>query len=79
MLANRLWHYHFGNGIYNFLYKWGATTSKSSQKYAIAVGLFIGLLGVIMGFASLWGLTMSDWAKDNLNEVMAGAFSLFAH
>ncbi|HES57833.1 MAG TPA: hypothetical protein ENO21_00200 [Firmicutes bacterium] len=67
--------YHFGNGIYNFLYKWGATTSKTSQKYAIAVGLLIGLLGVIMGFSSLWGLTMSPWAREYLGEMARVALS----
>jgi len=71
--------YHFGNGIYNFLYKWGATTAKGSQRFAIGVGLFIGILGLIMGFASLWGLTMSDWAKDNLNNAANAVTQLLAN
>jgi succinate dehydrogenase / fumarate reductase cytochrome b subunit len=56
--------YHFGNGIYNFAYKWGATTSKSSQRWAIALGLLVGLAGVCMGLASLWGLRFSPWAGE---------------
>lgn len=56
--------FHFGNGIYNFTCKWGVTTSKASQKWAIVFGLAIGMLGVIMGFSSLWGLRFSQWAKD---------------
>jgi succinate dehydrogenase / fumarate reductase cytochrome b subunit len=54
--------YHFGNGIFNFLYKWGFTTSKLSQRWAIAAGLAIGLLGVILGLSSIWGLAWSDHA-----------------
>lgn len=61
--------YHFGNGIYNFAYKWGATTSKSSQRWAIAFGLFIGLIGAWMGLASVWGLRFSPWAKDVLASI----------
>jgi succinate dehydrogenase / fumarate reductase, cytochrome b subunit len=56
--------YHFGNGVFNFLYKWGVTTSKASQRFAIGLGLFVGLLGLIMGFASLWGLRFSQWAAE---------------
>lgn len=54
--------FHFGNGIYNFCYKWGVTTSKASQKWAIGVGLAVGLIGVILGFSSLWGLRFAPWA-----------------
>jgi len=55
--------YHFGNGIFNFLYKWGLTSSKLSQRWAIAGGLAIALIGVILGFSSLWGLAFSDHAQ----------------
>jgi succinate dehydrogenase / fumarate reductase, cytochrome b subunit len=66
--------YHFGNGVYNFAYKWGVTTSKSSQRWAIAMGLFIGFIGVWMGLASLWGLRFSPWAS----EMLAGITQWFA-
>lgn len=59
--------YHFGNGIYNFLYKWGATTHRLSQKWAIAGGLLIAVLGIVMGLTSLWGLTLSDHAQNLIN------------
>lgn len=55
--------YHFGNGIFNFLYKWGFTTSKLSQRWAIAGGLLIALVGIVLGMASIWGLTLSDHAS----------------
>jgi succinate dehydrogenase / fumarate reductase cytochrome b subunit len=54
--------WHFGFGIYNFAYRWGFTTSRASQRAALALGLGLGLLGLIMGYASLWGLSMSEWA-----------------
>ena len=54
--------FHLGNGVYNFCCKWGVTTSKSSQKWAIIFGMAIGMLGVIMGFSSLWGLRFAPWA-----------------
>lgn len=54
--------FHFGNGIYNFCYKWGATTSASSQRWAIIFGWAVGLIGVVLGFYSLWGLRFSPWA-----------------
>jgi succinate dehydrogenase / fumarate reductase, cytochrome b subunit len=63
--------YHFGNGIYNFAYKWGVTTSKSSQRFAIGLGLLAGLLGVWMGMVALWGLCFSPWA----HEAVAGGVS----
>ena len=56
--------FHFGNGIYNFTCKWGMTSSKNSQKWAMVFGLGVGMLGLIMGFSSLWGLRFSVWAKD---------------
>jgi succinate dehydrogenase / fumarate reductase cytochrome b subunit len=55
--------YHFGNGIYNFSYKWGLTTSKQSQRFAIALGLLVGAVGVWWGFASIWGLRFAPWAS----------------
>ncbi len=54
--------FHFGNGIYNFTCKWGVTSSKTSQKWAIIFGMAIAMLGVIMGFSSLWGLRFAPWA-----------------
>lgn len=66
--------YHFGNGIYNFTYKWGVTTSKSSQRFAIGLGLLVGALGVWMGLASVWGLRFSPWA----HEAIAGIARYFA-
>ena len=55
--------YHFGNGIYNFTYKWGITTNKRAQKWSIAFGLLIGFVGIWLGFASLYGLALSPWAE----------------
>jgi len=55
--------YHFGNGIYNFTCKWGFTTSRGSQRFAIAMGLLVGALGIWLGFASLWGLRFAPWAS----------------
>jgi succinate dehydrogenase / fumarate reductase, cytochrome b subunit len=66
--------YHFGNGIYNFAYKWGVTTSKSSQRWAIALGLLVGAVGTWMGLASLWGLRFSPWAS----ATVAGIAQCFA-
>lgn len=66
--------FHFGNGIYNFTYKWGVTTSKPSQRWAIAFGLLIGAIGVWMGLASIWGLHYSRWAL----EMIAGFSQWFA-
>jgi succinate dehydrogenase / fumarate reductase cytochrome b subunit len=64
--------YHFGNGIYNFTYKWGVTTSKTAQRWAIALGLLVALVGVVLGYSGLWGLRFSPWA----HELMARAASL---
>jgi succinate dehydrogenase / fumarate reductase, cytochrome b subunit len=55
--------YHFGNGIYNFTYKWGITTNKRAQKWSIAFGLLVGFVGIWLGFASLYGLALSPWAE----------------
>lgn len=55
--------WHFGFGIYNFMYRWGFATSRGSQKISLAVGLGLGMLGLIMGYASLWGLAFSPWSK----------------
>lgn len=54
--------YHFGNGVFNFMYKWGFSTSKLSQRWAIAAGLVIALVGVVLGLSSIWGLAWSDHA-----------------
>lgn len=50
--------YHFANGIFNFCYKWGITTNKVAQKWAIVFGLLVGAVGAFLGFASLVGLRM---------------------
>lgn len=52
--------YHFGNGIYNFTYKWGVTTNRRAQKWSIAFGLLVGFAGVWLGFASLYGLSLAQ-------------------
>ena len=59
--------YHFGNGIFNFLYKWGFTTSPHSMRIAVASGLIIGLIFAGFGFASIWGLRFSGGAGDYQN------------
>jgi succinate dehydrogenase / fumarate reductase cytochrome b subunit len=56
--------FHFGNGIYNFAYKWGFATSRPSQRAAIALGLGVALLCVGLGFTSLWGLRFSPHARE---------------
>jgi succinate dehydrogenase / fumarate reductase, cytochrome b subunit len=74
LLSNPLWAvvyvlfvliaaWHFGNGIFNFAFKYGLTTSASSQRWAMAIGLGIALIGLILGLASIWGLTLSEWAQ----------------
>jgi succinate dehydrogenase / fumarate reductase cytochrome b subunit len=55
--------WHFGNGIFNFAFKYGLTTSATSQRWALGIGLGIGLLCLAMGLVSLWGLTLSEWAQ----------------
>lgn len=54
--------WHFGNGIYNFACKWGFSTSRQSQRFALTLGLGIGAIGLVMGFASIWGLAFAPWA-----------------
>jgi succinate dehydrogenase / fumarate reductase, cytochrome b subunit len=63
--------YHFGNGIYNFTYKWGLTTNKRAQKWAIALGLLVGMVGVVLGFASLYGLSAGS------GGLLSGCCALF--
>jgi succinate dehydrogenase / fumarate reductase, cytochrome b subunit len=55
--------WHFGNGIYNVCFKFGVTTSTASQRWALGLGLAIGLVCFGLGMASLWGLTLSEWAR----------------
>ncbi|MCB1217995.1 hypothetical protein KDL44_11420 [bacterium] len=55
--------WHFGNGIYNFACKWGFATSRESQRFALTLGLGIGAIGVVLGFASIWGITLAPWAS----------------
>ena len=54
--------WHFGNGIYNFACKWGFATSRESQRFALTMGLGVGAVATIMGFASIWGLSFAPWA-----------------
>jgi succinate dehydrogenase / fumarate reductase cytochrome b subunit len=56
--------FHFGNGIYNFAYKWGITTSRPSQLGAIALGMGVALTCIVLGFTSLWGLRFSTWGEE---------------
>ncbi len=56
--------FHFGNGIYNFFYKWGVTTNTRAMHWTIGIGLAVALIGVVLGWSSLWGLTFSEWARD---------------
>ena len=55
--------WHFGNGIFNFAFKYGLTTSTASQRWTLAIGMAIGMIGLILGLVSIWGLTLSDWAQ----------------
>lgn len=55
--------WHFGNGIYNFAFKYGLTTSTSSMRWALGTGLAVGVICLALGLFSLWGLTLSDWAQ----------------
>jgi len=74
LLSNPLWAviyalfvfmaaWHFGNGIYNFAFKYGLTTSTASQRWTYAVGMGVALIGLILGLVAIWGLTLSDWAQ----------------
>ena len=54
--------YHFGNGVFNFTYKWGFTSSKLSMRWAIAAGLLVGLLGLFLGASSLCGFQFAEHA-----------------
>lgn len=56
--------FHFGNGLYNFAFKWGFSTSRASQKGAIALGLGVAFLCIYMGFSAIWGMAFSPWAQD---------------
>jgi succinate dehydrogenase / fumarate reductase cytochrome b subunit len=55
--------WHFGNGIWNFCFKYGLTTSKTSQRWAYGIGMGLALVGLILGLVSIWGLTLSGWAQ----------------
>ena len=70
--------WHFGNGLYNFFYKWGATTSKYSQRWTIAFGSLVAVIGIWMGFVSLWGLSFSPDARSWVGEMALGAAGLLA-
>ncbi len=49
--------FHAGNGIFNFVYKWGITVSERSQTWAMALGLLIGLVLFAAGMGALYGFT----------------------
>jgi succinate dehydrogenase hydrophobic anchor subunit len=53
--------YHFGNGIFNFACK-GVCHSRQPALRPWAWHAVAGL-GLWLGFASLWGLTFSPWAR----------------
>ena len=55
--------YHLANGIFNFTYKWGITTSKLSQRWAIGIGMLIAAVGLFLGLASMCGLNWSEHAQ----------------
>jgi succinate dehydrogenase / fumarate reductase cytochrome b subunit len=47
--------FHIGNGIFNFVYKWGVTVSARAQTWAMVLGILIGV-GFFMAFvAALFG------------------------
>jgi len=66
--------WHFGNGIFNFAFKYGLTTSTSSQRWTLGIGIAIGVVCLGLGLFSIWGLTLSDWAQSWLGS--AGASML---
>jgi len=47
--------FHLGNGIFNFLYKWGITVSERSQTFAMVLSWIIALAFMAMGFNALLG------------------------
>jgi len=47
--------FHLGNGLFNFVYKWGITVSERSQTWAMALGLLIGLGFFAVGLFALIG------------------------
>ena len=47
--------FHMGNGIFNFLYKWGITVSERSQTFAMILSWIIALAFMAMGFNALFG------------------------
>lgn len=65
--------FHFGNGIFNFAFKWGFTTSKMSQRGAQLLGAGVALTCVILGFTSLWGLRFTPWAEEGAARAHSAA------
>ncbi len=50
--------YHVGNGLFNFLYKWGITVSEKSQTFAMVVCLLIASVFAGMGIYALIGFVI---------------------
>jgi len=48
--------WHFGNGIYNFAFKYGLTTSSASQRWTYGIGMGIALIGLVLGLVAIWGI-----------------------
>jgi succinate dehydrogenase / fumarate reductase cytochrome b subunit len=59
--------FHFGNGLFNFAFKWGFATSRASQRGALALGIGTALLCIVLGFSSIWGLAFSPWAHNGFD------------
>jgi succinate dehydrogenase / fumarate reductase cytochrome b subunit len=59
--------WHFGNGIYNFAFKWGLATNTQAMRWSLALGLVVGVGCAVLGFAAIWGLTWSEWAREWTN------------
>ncbi len=49
--------FHAGNGLFNFVYKWGITVSARAQTWAMVLGLLVGLGFFAIGLGALYGFT----------------------
>jgi succinate dehydrogenase/fumarate reductase cytochrome b subunit len=47
--------FHLGNGLFNFVYKWGITVSERSQTWAMVLGLLVGFGFFTVGMFALIG------------------------